>query len=85
MFLLLFIIGLAMVFSSFRTRTVPNTVKFARYVNRFQTTMNTITLENVKNIRDLQTACPRINIMKSKVFRTGCISKASLTDVRHSF
>jgi len=43
--------------------------------------MTALQLESVKNFRDLQTASPRINILASKVFRTGCISKASPDDV----
>ena len=38
------------------------------------------TLENVKNFRDIQSASPRINILPSKLFRTGCMSKASDLD-----
>lgn len=44
-----------------------------------------IPLENVKNLRDLQTASPRISIVPSKVFRTGCVSKASESDVSQSY
>ena len=45
----------------------------------------TIPLQEVKNMRDIQTASPRINIQPSKVFRTGCVSKASPADVRADY
>ena len=43
--------------------------------------LDMVALEGVKNFRDIQTAAPRINIISSKVFRTGCVSKASQQDV----
>jgi len=39
-----------------------------------------VALENVKNFRDIQSASPRINILPSKLFRTGCMSKATDLD-----
>ena len=42
--------------------------------------LSMVALENVKNFRDIQSASPRINILPSKLFRTGCMSKASDLD-----
>jgi hypothetical protein len=38
-----------------------------------------IKLPNIKNIRDISSAFPKIK--PGKIFRTGCISKANETDV----
>ena len=41
-----------------------------------------IELENVKNMRDMTTAYEKM--LSSKIIRTGCVSKASESDVRES-
>jgi hypothetical protein len=38
-------------------------------------------LDEIKNMRDLSTASQLVSISSSKIFRTGCVSKASETDV----
>lgn len=46
--------------------------------------MSAIALENVKNLRDVATASSSVQVVPLKIFRTGCISKASDADVRSS-
>ena len=37
--------------------------------------------DNIVNMRDLCTASSSVSVVKAKIFRTGCVSKASDADV----
>ena len=40
-----------------------------------------IKFDNIVNMRDLCTASSSVSVVKAKIFRTGCVSKASDADV----